>query len=342
MRLAVRAILSLRRPALVVAPSGRAARAWSEAIARAYPGKVASLDAGEVEPISVATAAGARRALEALGDHFDILVVDGAERPGGEAIEAAQEACAPLRLGLAGSPPEPGSPSERLADLLGPVCSAPPPSRAARTESGIEVRALSLRLSPEERLAYDRERSRLLRHLRPFFRSRPQAAWRDFVRVASRSAGGREALGALRRSREILALSRAKLLAVDRLLDLHRDVPAFVVAPGSRSALEISRRLLVPAVVAGIGPEERAAILGRFRDGACRAIAWSGIPGETAEVPAFRLAILTGGSLASLKGAERVGRLLRPLEGKRRVAYALIAAGTGERLGPEKGPERRR
>src|SRR5262249_55237304 len=138
--------------------------------------------------------------------------------------------------------------------------------------STFEIKVVPLKLTSEEQTSYDRDRSVLLGHLRPFFQACPAAGWPDFVRAAARSANGREALAAFRRGRGGLALPGARVLPPDQLLALHGEEAKLVSTADTRSAYEVSRRFLVPAITCDIGREEREEILRRFREGLYKAI----------------------------------------------------------------------
>jgi superfamily II DNA or RNA helicase len=193
-----------------------------------------------------------------------------------------------------------------------------------------DLKVIPLQLAQNEREEYDHCRQVFLDRIRPFFQDHPDAAWVDFVRAASRSPGGRNALSAHRRSQEILSLPRAKLLALDQLLDLHREDASLVFTANNRSAYEISRRFLVPAITCDTERREREGILERFREGLYRAIVSAKVLNEGLDVPSASVAIITGGSPSCLEHAQRIGRVLRPGEGKKAVVYELVIAGTEE------------
>jgi superfamily II DNA or RNA helicase len=214
---------------------------------------------------------------------------------------------------------------------LGPPCFALPISSLAGSWlAPFDVKVVPLRLASDEQIEYDRHRAKFLLHLRPFFESFPAAEWTDFVRAAARSPAGREALAALRRSKEILALPHAKQIALDALLDRHRDDAKLVFAADNGSAYQISRRFLIPAITCDIGRRERELILARFREGRYQAIVSAKVLNEGLDVPAASVAVVVGGSTSPLEHAQRVGRVLRPAPGKKAIVYELVMAGTAE------------
>jgi superfamily II DNA or RNA helicase len=51
---------------------------------------------------------------------------------------------------------------------------------------------------------------------------------------------------------------------------------------------------------------------------------------EGVDVPDADVAIVLSGAMGEREHVQRVGRVLRPVEGKRALVYELIAAGTSE------------
>jgi superfamily II DNA or RNA helicase len=329
-RVGVRAILSLGLPALVVAPTRQLIHQWAERIREFYPGPVGLHGDGEhsVQPITLATYESAHRHLDQLGDHFDLLVVDEAHHLAAERLaEIAQMATARYRLGLSATFFERGIHERKLASLLGPLCFALPIARlAGKYLATHELKIIPLKLTPDEEAAYEQQRTKFLLHFLPFLETYPEAGWADFVRAASRSPGGREALAAFRKSREILALPRAKLCALDQLLDFHREDRTLVFTANNRCAYEISRLFLIPALTCDTERVERETILRRFREGSYRAIVSAKVLNEGLDVPDASVAIVAGGSGSPLEHAQRIGRVLRPLPGKKALVYELVVS----------------
>jgi superfamily II DNA or RNA helicase len=333
-RLAIRAMLALGRSTLVVAPTRQLVQQWAAAIREFYSGPVGIFGDGERElaPITAATYESAHLHLDRLGDHFDLLVVDEAHHfTSARLQEIAQMSTAPLRLGLSGTFPPAFLRDRAVGQLLGPVCFALPLARLAGAYlSTFELKVIPLRLTAEEQATYETHRRAFLMHYRSFAGLYPEAAWSDFARAACASPGGRGALAAFRRARDLLSLPRAKLQALDQLLDAHRDDRTLVFTADNRAAYEVSRRFLIPAITCEIERRERESVLARFRDGVYRALVSAKVLNEGIDVPAASVAIICGGSSNPVEHAQRIGRVLRPKEGKKAVVYELVIAGTSE------------
>jgi superfamily II DNA or RNA helicase len=165
---------------------------------------------------------------------------------------------------------------------------------------------------------------------RAFFEAAPGASWSDFVAAAGRSDAGRRALSAWRRSRTIVHYSREKRAVVSELLLRHRDARILVFAADNETAYAVAREHLVQPITCDIGPRERARALQRFSAGELRILVSARVLNEGIDVPAADVAIVVGGSQGSREYVQRVGRVLRPSEGKKALVYDLVTRDTFE------------
>lgn len=332
-RLAIHAILRVQQAAIVLVPTRQLLAQWRAAIGPFYPGPVGAFGDGErtLEPITVATYESARLHLDRIGDRFDLLVVDEAHHGrSAEVLEATQMTTAPRRLGLTATLPDEET-LGALEETIGPVVFALPVAQLIGTYlSELELHLVPCGLTLEEKREHERCRGRFRRCLREYFDEHPAAAWEDFARAAWATPAGREAFGALRRARELVALPRAKLDVIDGLLDAHAAEQKLVFTADNASAYEVSRRFLIPAITCDIDRAERELIVGRFRDGVYRTLVSARVLDEGFDVPAASVAIIAGGSGSPRAHIQRIGRVLRPVPGKTAIVYDLVVTGAGE------------
>ncbi|MBM3790098.1 MAG: DEAD/DEAH box helicase, partial [Acidobacteria bacterium] len=270
-------------------------------------------------PITVATFASALRHMETLGNRFDLLVVDEVHHFGsGAGDEALEMSTAAARLGLSATPPEDELRQAGLESLVGPeVYRASIEELAGRYLAAFQLVTISVGLAPAERRAYDAEMSVFRPLCRTFFEAAPGASWADFVTAAGRSDAGRRALSAWRRSRAIVRYSEEKRAAVGDLLLRHHDARVLVFAADNETAYAVAREHLVQPITCDIGPAERERALQRFSRAELRILVSARVLNEGLDVPAADIAVVIGGSQGSREYVQRVGRVLRPSEGKR-------------------------
>jgi superfamily II DNA or RNA helicase len=319
----------LTRPLAVTVIGGAAIGA----IAPALTDTVGCLGDGErsVRPVTVATFESAWRHMHELGDRFALLVVDEVHHFGAGVRDEALELCtAHARLGLTATPPE-GAIGERLVELVGPtVFTRSVAELSGRYLAPFEHLTWMLDLEPDEREAWRRAAAAYQPLLRTFLRDHPGADWRAFAMAATRTDAGRHALAAFRESRRLLAFPAAKRRAVGVLLARHADERVLVFTADNATAYEVARAHLVMPITCDIARAERAAALERFRAGTLRVLVSARVLNEGIDVPDAEVAIVVGGTQGEREHVQRVGRLLRPREGKTATVYELVMRDTHE------------
>lgn len=322
------------RSALIVAPTLDLVSQWYSSLCRAFGEPVGVLGGGlrDLQPITVSTYDSAHLYVERFGDRFGLVVFDEVHHlPGASYALAAECAIAPYRLGLTATLERTDGGHERLDALVGPVVYA----RGIKDLAGeflapYRTEVIEVDLSPEEREAY----VRAIATYRSFRESRGigsgKGGFQRFLREAGRGREGREALEAFRESRRIVHRTPAKLKALAELLAEHRDGRCLVFTHDNATAYEVSRRLLVPAITHRSDPKERKALLEGFADGTLPVLATSRVLDEGVDLPAADVAIVLSGTATVRQHVQRLGRILRPREGKQAVLYELVVVGTAE------------
>jgi superfamily II DNA or RNA helicase len=279
----------------------------------------------------VATFESGWRQMAQLGHRFRLLVVDEVHHFGDGLRDEALELCAaPARLGLTATPPQPPA-AGRLAALVGPTAfELTVADLSGRWLAPLDLVTLHLDLDLEERAAWERAVASYRPALLAFQRAQPGAPWPDFVRHASRTELGRRALAAFRESRALLAFPSAKRQAVAGLLARHGRSRLLIFTADNATAYAVARRHLVMPITCDITRSERQAALERFRRGELRALVSARVLNEGIDVPDAEVAIVVGGTQGEREHVQRIGRLLRPREGKAAVVYELVMRGTSE------------
>ena len=92
----------------------------------------------------------------------------------------------------------------------------------------------------------------------------------------------------------------------------------------------MAREYLVMPLTCDIGRKERTSALERFRCGVLRALVSARVLNEGVDVPDAEVGIVVAGRLGEWEHVQRVGRILRPGEGKRALVYELVVRATAE------------
>lgn len=333
-RTAIAAIARTGARTLCLVPTRALMAQWIKTLGGATLGSIGEYGDGRriEQPVTVATFASALRNAETIGNRFGLLVIDEVHHFGtGAGDEILEMFTAPARLGLSATPPEEEVRQSRLEMLVGPeVYRASIEELAGRYLASFELITISVQLIPSERQAYETEMSVYRPVCRAFFEAAPQASWSDFVASAGRSDAGRRALAAWRRSRAVVRYNAGKRRIVNELLRQHHDSRILIFAADNDTAYSAAREHLIQPITCDIGKKEREQALQRFSSGELRILVSARVLNEGIDVPAADVAIIAGGSQGSREYVQRVGRVLRPAEGKKAIVYDLVTRDTFE------------
>ena len=335
---AVSAMERVGRSTLVVVPTLALLKQWYSILQDAFGDSltIGLLGGGyhEITPLTVTTYDSAYIHAERYGDRFALVVYDEVHHlPAPKNAIIAKMLLAPYSLGLTATPERPDGGHELLPDLVGGVVYRRSPEDLAGTYlAPFELIRIPIELTAHERFEYVQAeavyRDFLDKHRLPM---RSPEDWQRFIMVASTShSGGREALLAARRRREIREGAMRKGATLETLLKRHWDDRVIVFTKSVEEVYALSRRFLIPGVTHETPARERKEILDRFREGRYRAVIASDVLNEGVDVPDAGVAVILAGSASRREYVQRLGRILRPREGKRAVLYELVTAQTGE------------
>ena len=336
-KLALSAMATSGLRTLCLVPTRALLEQWHKVVSHAYGGVAGCLGDGErrLSPITIATFESAYRYMHRIGNRFELLVVDEAHHFGsGLKDEALEMATAPSRLGLTATPPELRHAAARLSDLIGPpVFELSVGDLAGSYLAPFDLVKLFVELTPEERRSYQGWLELYREPLAEFRRLHPGASWESFLRTASRSEEGRRAIAAWSRARRLLAYPEGKRELLGNLLERHRDSRVMVFVGDNETAYRVAREFLIMPLTCDIARRERTSVLERFQKGALRALVSARILNEGIDVPEADVGIVVAGRQGGREYVQRVGRVLRPPEGKARksaLVYELVVQRTAE------------
>lgn len=329
------AIERAKRSTLVVVPTIDLMNQWYDLLLTSFSAEVGLIGGGffEIGALTVTTYASAFRFMERLGDQFGLVIFDECHHlPGGSFRYAAELSLAPFRLGLSATPERADGGEQLLEELIGPVVFR----RDAREMAGeylsdYAVVRLRVELSPQERATYERERAVLYSFLQEKgIRLGSVQGWQLFIAASARSTQGRRAMLAYRESRRIALGTEAKLRVLADLLRRHGRERVLVFTAENEMVYRISEQFLIPAITHDTNVKERRAWLEAFNRGEVLALVTSKVLNEGVNIPEAAVAVVLSGSGSSREHIQRLGRILRKVEGKEAVLYEVITAGTTE------------
>uniref|UniRef100_A0A7J3X6L5 DNA 3'-5' helicase n=1 Tax=Thermofilum pendens TaxID=2269 RepID=A0A7J3X6L5_THEPE len=332
---ALAAIAELRCPTLVVVPTLELVDQWVREVQRVLRVEASEFtgESKEVGCVTVATYSSAYLNAELLGNRFQLLVFDEVHHLPSESYrQIAELSAAPWRMGLTATPERPDGLHMLLPELVGPVVYRVAPGELkGRYLADFEVQRVYVEMPEAERKRYEElvaRYERLLAALR--MRMRTREDFERLVLLSSRDLRAREALLSLLEARRIAFNAEAKLEKLAEILERHRGEKILVFTDSNELVRRISHRFLVPEITHKTSKDERRAVLEMFRRGEVKVIATSHVLDEGVDVPDASVAVVISGTGSPREFIQRLGRLLRPKEGKRAVLYELVTRGTRE------------
>ncbi|HYP53143.1 MAG TPA: DEAD/DEAH box helicase, partial [Pyrinomonadaceae bacterium] len=245
---------------------------------------------------------------------------------------AAEMSIAPFRLGLTATPERADGADLQLAQLVGPIVYR----REAHELAGeyladYTVVRVNVRLSPEERAVYERERAVFRRFLQEKGVDLGSLdGWQHFIALSARSEQGRRAMMAYRESKRVALGTDAKLRVLAELLQRHRTERTLIFTAENEMVYRISERFLIPAVTHHTGVKERREWLEAFNKAEVLALATSKVLNEGVNIPEASVAVVLSGSGSEREHIQRLGRILRKQPGKEAVLYEVVTVETTE------------
>ncbi len=328
-------VADARRDTLVVAPTIDLVGQWYDRMVRSFGEPVGVLGGGlhEVHPVTISTYDSAWLHIERYGARFGLVIFDEVHHlPGAAYASAALGAIAPFRLGLTATLERPDGEHGRIEHLVGPVCYRKEiTDLAGDFLADYHTEVLEVHLSEADRLAYDQSYACYREFVDGHgIRLGGAGGWRHFLRESARSREGRAAFRSWRESRRILQGAPAKLRLLAELLRQHSEGRVIVFTHDNATVHHISRSLLIPAITHQTDVTERRDLLTAFEEGTLPVLVTSRVLNEGVDLPGADVAIVLSGTGTTREHVQRLGRILRPQEGKRAVLYELVVADSAE------------
>ncbi len=329
----IEAIGILRTTTIVIAPTIELVQQWRKRLEDVFGVRIGQIGGGvkEIEDISVATYDSAYLMAETLGNRFEFLLADEVHHMASQRyMDIARMYASPYRLGLTATFERIDMLHEDLEKFMGGKIFELGYDELSEYLSNYEIIRIPVELEQEEEEEYEKNHDIFISYLRRH-RITMRGPW-DFQKfiMSSWNPEGREALMAWRKARKIAFNARVKKDIVRYVLNRHRGEKTLIFSDDTESAYMISREFLIPCITYLTPGPERKMYLDMFRSGKVRALTTSRVLDEGIDVPDASVGIVLSGSGSSRQFRQRLGRILRPGDGKKAVMYEIVARGTSE------------
>ena len=321
---ALQAIQALTEPTLIMVPTIDLLDQWRRHLEKQFSIEAGVLGGGEdqIRAVTVSTYDSAALRAGHLGNRFMFLVFDEVHHlPAPTYSQIAEMYAAPHRMGLTATYEREDGAHEDLPRLMGgKIYELKVDQLAGRHLSNYDYEKVLVELNSQEQEDYDREYATFTEYVKKtHIRLQSAADFQRFIMRTGRDREARKALLARNRAFRIALNSEAKIKTLAEYLRTYRDERSIVFTRFNELVYAISRRFLVPAITYQTPKEERREILDKFRAGTYSVIATSQVLDEGIDVPDASVAFILGGTGSSREYIQRLGRILRKKEGKKKA-----------------------
>lgn len=329
------AIHEANSSAIVIVPTIDLMEQWRARLGKAFSVDVGAYGGGEnkLGQLTVATYDTAYLRVEELGNRFRLVIFDEVHHlPSPGYSQVAELFASRYRLGLTATYEREDGLHSELARLVGPKVFERRVGDMAGTHlSPFKIERVHVALSPEE----DAEYRKNIAAYRSFLASRnlqvrsPEDLRRLIMR-SGRDRAARDALLAKNRASSIALNSSSKIDAMRGVLASNPGHKTIIFTQHNSLVYRLSRLFLMPAITHSTPKDERAEVLQRFREGTYRAIVTSKVLDEGIDVPDASLGIILSGTGSKREFVQRLGRILRKVEGKEARLVEIVTRSTME------------
>jgi superfamily II DNA or RNA helicase len=335
----LKAIEDLKQKTIIVVPTKNLLYQWIEHLskyAKLTKEMIGQLgdQVKEIKDITVTTYDSARLNINTLRKDFNFIIFDEAHHGAAkETIKVLEGLPATYRLGLTATPDRTDKGEKILFNLIGNPIVVTKVSDLAKNGyvADYELKTVKVPLDDEERKQY----TNFMNIYRNYLRERkiqiksPQDYERYLIFRVNQDPEAKTALDAHRRARSLVFSSKSKLKKVEDLLIQHKLDKVIIFSEFNDMVYQISRNHLIPAITHETKSSEREGILANFSNGIYSKIVTGKVLDEGWDCGSVNVGIIVSGTGQSRQFIQRLGRILRPKEGKA-ILYELVSPETLE------------
>ena len=332
---ALKAISELKTQTLIVVPTLDLVDQWKNRIKEFLDLDAGIIGGGEntVKMITVITYDSAYLKASVLGNKFNFLIFDEVHHLASHSyMQIAEMYVAPYRMGLTATYERIDERHKILPNLIGNIVFSLDVEDLAGTHlSPYVYEKIFVKLNLLEQKKYLSEMKiyrDYLKDNRIFLRSVHD--FQKFIMLTGRDPHARKALLARNNALRIALNSEEKIRLLGTQLESHKDAKTLIFTLHNDLVYIISRRFLIPSITYQTPKIERRQILEKFKKGEYNTLVTSQVLDEGIDVPDASVGYILSGTGSSREYIQRLGRLLRKVEGKKAKLYEVVSEETVE------------
>jgi len=320
---------------MIVVPTLDLIDQWKKRVAECLGVEAGTIGGGEsnVRMITVSTYDSAYLQADLLGNKFMLIIFDEVHHLASPSyMQIAECYIAPYRMGLTATYERIDDRHKLLPQLVGDlVYSVEVEELAGEHLSPYVYEKVYVDLSPDDKRLYDREMTVFRNYLKEKrITLRSSRDFQRFIMITGRDQRAREALLSRNRALKLALNSEKKINLLAEQFNLRPNEKALVFTLHNDLVYLISRRFLIPAITYQTPKDERREILDKFRQGKYKAIVTSQVLDEGIDVPDASIGYILSGTGSTREYIQRLGRLLRKIEGKQARLVEIVSKETVE------------
>ncbi|PVU73948.1 DNA methylase [Acidianus hospitalis] len=290
----------------------------------------------EIRQITLSTYQTAFRHVSELSDKFDLLIIDEAHHlPADKFREVALGILATKRLGLSATPFREDGRHEELFKLMGGIVYYKPVDELIKKGylAPYDIVQVKVFLTTEERKKY----LTLLNKFRVLSKNKKL---KELIVLAKNGDNNAiEALKVYNEIKKVVNFAQNKMLKIEEILNKEKGKKILIFTQYVDQAEEIARRFNTLLISGKMSKNERKKILDTFKFMKSGILTLTTVGDEGLDIPDASVGIIVTGTSSRRQFIQRLGRILRPVNGKRAILYEIIVAGTQEEYQSKKRKE---
>ncbi|MHA1647801.1 MAG: DEAD/DEAH box helicase [Promethearchaeota archaeon] len=335
-------IISLQQRTLIIVPTIELMEQWYQRILSNLIWDTSKISSEQligrfggsyknIAPITITTYHSGYIYLKKFQNYFGLLIFDEVHHLAAEKFQKiAKGIIAPARMGLTATLKESDKIYAILSSIIGSIVYQG--SKKELTKSGdlsdYEHKKIRVKLQPTKYQRYLEEKEIYSTYLKTLgFKGN---AFQQMIFRSNRDLAAKNALKAYNRARNMSFNSEGKINEIRNLFSKHPKDRILLFCENIAFIERISQYFFIPALTSRTSISERKKIMQNFRDGKFRILASGKVLDEGVDVPQANVGIIVSGTGTKRQFIQRLGRLLRPLPGKKAFLYELITSKTSE------------